>query len=277
MAAELVVEMNNGRVVLPAQIQHREIVMLRSAFALMTCFVVANDATVAKAVEPIDVLDKAITAHGGQEKLATSTSQKMTGKGTIVGPNGEQYGFSATYYFDTPNRFRADYQMAIGDTSLPVVQILDGDQGWMKVGDQTAELTKDQMESFRASLQAHAALRLVPLLDKKKFSLSLVGEIEEDGETLIGITATNKDALDASIYFDAKTYLIAKQEYVSKNFYTGKQALTEMRASHYKKTQGVMLPMQVEYRLDGKKFMAAEFESVELVKQFDASLFAKPE
>ncbi len=249
--------------------------MLRPTLALVVCVSYVNQTRTVHAVEPLDVLNKAIEAHGGKEKLAKHTARKLKCQGTLAGPDGGQFQFSSTYYFDTPNRFRADYQLTVGEATVPIIQIVDGDKGWMKIGDEVAALTKAQMESFKANLRADAALRLVPLLDKT-VNLSLVGEIEDDGNKLTGITATGKDGLDVSIYVDSKTHLIVKQEYPAKDFFTGKQALYELRASKHKATNGVMLPTRLVYSADEKTLTSADVESTEFVDKFDASLFAKP-
>jgi hypothetical protein len=68
----------------------------------------ADDAADAKAT-----VDKAIKAHGGEEKLSKFKGETWTGKGTYYGM-GDGLPFSAHFALQWPERFRMEVEDKVG-------------------------------------------------------------------------------------------------------------------------------------------------------------------
>ena len=148
--------------------------MLRALFVFGIGLVFTSGITMAQAAEPLDVLEKVIAAHGGKETLAKFNARTVTTKG-FVSVGTVKFGYSGTLYFQYPNKYRGEGSMTGGDEMLDILHVVDGKDGWEKEGDRaTDEMNGHMLQSFQRNLQAEYASTLVPLMDEKKYSMSLI-------------------------------------------------------------------------------------------------------
>src|SRR5262249_17219998 len=94
------------------------------------------------------VIDKAIKAQGGADKLERFKAVTFKLKGKVYGMSEAGIPYSGEWTVG-PNRLRADMTVEVMGTSFPIVRIVDGDKGWMRVMDRTTELDKDQLAEAR--------------------------------------------------------------------------------------------------------------------------------
>src|SRR5437660_633980 len=110
----------------------------------------ADDSADARAI-----IDKAIKASGGEEKLAKYKAETFKEKGTYYGMgNGQPY--QGTYQVQLPDQFK----MEIAGVFILVV---DGDKGWMKANGNTMDLTKEQLAEHKNSNYSSWVASLLPL------------------------------------------------------------------------------------------------------------------
>src|SRR5713226_10649572 len=94
----------------------------------------ADDADQARAM-----IDKAIKAIGGEEKLAKFKTHTWKNKGTWYGM-GDGVPYTALYAVSWPDKFRFEVEGGF------MTYVIDGDKGWVQaMGGEAHEFTKDEM------------------------------------------------------------------------------------------------------------------------------------
>ncbi|MFQ5733456.1 MAG: hypothetical protein ACE5KM_16080 [Planctomycetaceae bacterium] len=249
---------------------------MRLLCGMLACVVSAGLTASAQADDAIEVIKKAVQANGGKEKIEKYKAVEMKGTGTVT-TNGMKLEYTGHWWMQYPGKYRIEIETEVNGMAFHIVNVVNGKEGWQKVGDmKTMKLPKVQLETVQTQMKVEHAGTLVPLLDKKKYSVSSVGEVKVKGKKAIGLNVTDKSGLDVNFYFDPKTYMLIKEEYQSKDE-TGKEVTQTVFLSGYKEKDGVPFPTKIEVQHDGKTFVTAEFSEVKVHKSIDDEQFAKPE
>jgi hypothetical protein len=210
----------------------------------------ADDADAARAV-----IDKAIKAAGGEEKLAKFKSHTWKNRGTYYGMGvTDGVPYTANYAVAWPDKFR--FEVEGGFMTL----VLDGDKGWMQAMD----------------LYANGVTTLTPLKDKA-FKLSLTGETKVNDKPALGIKVSHKDHQDVMLYFDKDSGLLVKSERKTKVPEEGNKEVTqETLYGDYQDIEGAKMSLKITILRDGKKFVEGENFDIKPVDKLDDKTFAKP-
>ena len=214
------------------------------------------------------VVDKAIKATGGEEKLARYKAMTWSETGTYYGM-GEGLPYTASYAVQWPDRFRMD----IKDVFL---MVRDGDKGWVKMGGETQELSKEQIAEQKEEHHGGYLTTLLPLKDKA-VTLTPLKEIKVGDRPAVGVKASSKGHRDVSLYFDKQTGLLVKSEVrVKAEEQGGKEVTQESVYADHKEVDGLKVPMKMVITRDGKKFVEATHTELKFPDKLDAKLFSKP-
>jgi hypothetical protein len=215
------------------------------------------------------VIDKAINAAGGEEKLAKAKAQTWKEKGTFYGM-GAGLPYTGTYALQWPDRFRMDIQDVF-------IIVLNGDKGWMRNQGGTQELTGEQLAEQKHRHYAGWVSTVLPLKDPA-FTLSPLAETKVGDKAADGVKVSRKDQRDVKLYFDKGTGLLCKNEYrIKDESQGGKEVTMESFFSDYKDVDGVKIPMKIVVKRDGDQYVEAENTDVKLADKLDDSVFAKPD
>jgi outer membrane lipoprotein-sorting protein len=222
------------------------------------------------------VIDKAVKALGGEEKVAAKKALTFKSKGKFYGL-GEGIDNTGDFSVQAPDKIRMQIDSSVNGMKFTLVVVFDGKQGWTKFNDQTNEMDKDAVEEMKEQMYAGAVEALTPLLKDKGFELSPVGEVKVGSHEAVGIRVSHKGHRDVNLFFDKKTGLLVKSERRVKDQMTGGQEVTEERLmDDYKEAGGVKHPTKVVVKRDGKDYSDNEITDYQLVEQLDDSVFAKP-
>lgn len=230
----------------------------------------ADDADDARAI-----IAKAVKAHGGQANLEKFPATTARFKGTFHGM-GEGIPMTGELNTQGNDRLRVDVEVTVGGMTIRVINILAGDKGWNKLGDQaTAEMTKDELEESRK--QAHTAwvTTLAPLKDKS-FTFATLGEVKINDRPAVGVKVSRKGQRDVDLYFDKQTGLLVITEAMVKLDGSDQEVIEETFPSDYKEVQGTQQAMKFVVKRDGKLYMEGTISEVVLSEKLDPSLFTKP-
>src|SRR5437763_309839 len=88
------------------------------------------------------VLDKAIKALGGEEKLKAVKAATWKSKGTIS-INDNDGTFTSEITAQGLDQLRQDFQLDLNGNKVPGFFILNGDKAWRKFGDSGEQLDKE--------------------------------------------------------------------------------------------------------------------------------------
>lgn len=221
------------------------------------------------------VIDKAIKASGGEAKLAKFKAEVFKGKGKYYGM-GEGIPYTGEWSVQLPGQMCVRIETG-GDMKFTFMRVVNGDKIWLKLGDETkAEDDKDKIAEAKEEGHAAYVATLLPLKDKA-YKLAALGEVKVDGKDAIGVRVSHKGHRDVNLFFDKAKGLLVKSESMVKDDETGgKEVTQESLYSAYKEVNGVMRPMKLVIKRDGKIYVDAEMTEFEMKEKLDDSVFGKP-
>ena len=223
----------------------------------------------------VAILDKALKAAGGEERLAKLTSITSKLKGTSY-DDGEKIPFTSVAYQQGPNRYRIATEMRIQDVRTRELTVHNGGQGWIKVDDdETEAMEPDELREQQEHTHFEWVSMTLAPLKSKEYRLSLVEEIQVDGRPAVGFRVSRQGRRDLRLYFDKETYLQVKCERQTKDE-DGNEVKEELFLGNYKNIDGVQVAMQSRQRWDGKLVFELELTDVKVDAKLDERLFAKP-
>src|SRR5262245_14446353 len=115
--------------------------MTRFLGAVLGTVLVFGPAPAEDAKDAKPILDKAIKALGGEEKLAAVKAAAWKGKGKI-NFGGNESNFNSQVTVEGLDRIRSEFEGDFGGMAVKGALVLNGDKGWRKFGDMTMELDK---------------------------------------------------------------------------------------------------------------------------------------
>jgi len=213
-----------------------------------------------------EIIARAIKAHGGEilEKYKASVSKA---KGRLL-----DLEYTTETAFQWPDRSRTIAESRLGK----FVQVLNGDRGWVKLGDLSRECVKEELDEMREQLNAAQIAHLAVLMDRE-YKLSPLGEEKIDDRPAIGVRVEHRGFRDIRLFFDKENSLLLKMETRIKDpLRGGEEVAAETLYSDYKDVDGVMTAHKVTIKYDGKTYIESEITEVKYSESLDDSVFAKP-
>ncbi|MEJ5166229.1 MAG: pitrilysin family protein [Thermoanaerobaculia bacterium] len=214
----------------------------------------ATEETLSKGFE---ILKKAYLQAGG-EKIDELKIIKLEGKLTTSVPQGNfTMDFTSVNYF--PDKFRMDLKTPMG----LMVQVLNGDIAWMKMGDSYQDLPSSKIKE---DLQRGYFYILKQYKEKKADFQYLK---EENGIDILLVKGLGED-FEVGIDKEGKLNFLRYTGPTQAGF--GK---IEEKFSDFKDIEGIKYPFRVEAVVDGKLFQTIEISSASLLKEIDLKIFEK--
>jgi outer membrane lipoprotein-sorting protein len=228
----------------------------------------ADDASAVRAL-----IDKAVKAQGGEARLAKWPAVTAKLKGTYHGLS-EVVTFTGEFAAQGPDRYKFAIEAEADGQKFRLVEVLNGDKGWVQLDGDTEELDKEDLAEAREEAYGEWVATLVPLKDKA-FTLALLGEVNIDKRPARGITVSSKGHRDVNLYFDKETGLLVKTETRVKDD-GGQEVTEETFLGEYKEVQSTKQATKVTVKRDGKLYLEYEVTDYQLAEKLDDSVFAKP-
>jgi hypothetical protein len=223
------------------------------------------------------LLDRAIKAHGGAEKLDKYLASTMTIKGK-VNVMGQDIDFEGQWSVQLPDRMRNEIELEIMNNKIKQVTVLNKDKGWISALGTTTEMTKEMLDEAREDMHSGSLAGQLTPLTKKGYKLSPLGETKVNGRPAIGMLVQREGSRDFNMYFDKKDGLLVKTEGQSKDFQQGgKEVSREIIYSDYKDYEGMKIASRMQMKQDGKDFLTGEISNVKVIEKLNDDVFTKPE
>jgi len=223
------------------------------------------------------IVDKAVKAMGGEEKLAKLRDMGATskGKGTLHLLGGIPFTMENAVQF--PDKLKIVMDLSVNGMDITTIQVFNGEKFWLNVNGQSLDNLFDDKTLAEVKEQLYQE-RLVGLafLKDKNVELSPLGEVQLDGKPVVGVKIASKGHRDVNLWFDKETGLLTKIENRVVDIQTKEEKSQEKILSDYKDVDGYLRPSKVVINQDGKKFMDVEITDVKLVDKLEDSTFAKP-
>ena len=223
--------------------------------------------------KPLEVLEKAIQARGGEAGLKKLLAVSYRGKG-ISAPGGAVSPFVFRTITALPDRQRneSDYQ-----DGTKFVQVYNRGKGWISINNSVKDNDNDlaAMKSMKDQLYVNRVLTLLPLRDKS-FTLEPLPEQRKEGMMTQGFVVKQKDQPDVSLFFDKETgeLLLSRTRSLDANTLVAHDE--ETFYTRYQTVQGIPFPMRWVIYNDGNKSMELNYEELKFLDKVDDILFVKP-
>lgn len=230
------------------------------------------------------VLDKAIKAAGGADKLNKLARVTCRAKGIAVFPvgSGKEQDISFTASLQGLDQCRLDALTAYNRENFAIAVFkreYKDLEGWLdRPVDIKAGSTLLPGAGFGHDLYAvRLAQWLVPLQDKA-FELSTLGELKVGQRQTVGIKFGHKNGLYLDLFFDKETGLPAKAQMQVPVKIAGVEnvILDEYFFDDYKEFEGIKHCTKFTFHRDGKKRLEVELSDITPQEKFDEKIFAKP-
>jgi hypothetical protein len=220
------------------------------------------------------VLDKAIKALGGEEKLAAVKAATWKAKGKISF-GGSDNEFTMTTTAQGLDHVRSEFAGEFAGSKVKGVSVLSGDKGWRSFADSVDELDKDGVASEKRNLY----LQLVPAtlvpLKGKGFKVEAAGTEKVGGKPAAVLKITGPDGKDFKLFFDEASGLPVKQVAKVVGFMNDEYT-QETTFSDYKDFGGIKKATKVASTRDGEKFIEQEITEFKPLDKVDPKTFAEP-
>ncbi len=224
------------------------------------------------------IIDKAIKAMGGEEKLTKSMKATWKAKGTFHGM-GVPIEYTGEWAMLAPEKSRVQINFEVNNEKAMFVMVYDGKQGWRKfvLGNDAMEMDfgKDELEEAKEGLWSSYVGALVPLKDAKVFTLAPLGEVKVENKPALGVKVSSKGHRDLNLYFDKDSGLLVKSEGRVRNE-GGQEVEQEMFFLEYKEFNGAKSPTKIKINREGKLYVDGETTEYQVVDKFDEKTFTKP-
>jgi hypothetical protein len=224
---------------------------------------------------PQQIVERAIAAHGGKERLARVRSDRVRISGTLHVGGGSAVAFSNETTIQLPTRFKSVVRITVGKREQTVVHLFDGEHAAILVDGTAQPVSSVHIAQMRQTLQLDHVLRLVPLLADSEFHLAAIGEATINGRPAVGIRVTGHGQRDVRLYFDRPSGLLVKSEQTLDGP-AGKDVRHEAYYSGYRDLGGYRRPGKIVAFRDGNKVMEADLISAIPLDHVDPAEFTRP-
>jgi hypothetical protein len=235
------------------------------------------------------ILDNAIKAAGGQDKLAKLNSfalkikRKMTPR-----PDGTALEMAVDIAYDFPDRKRTETTRDVGGTKTTTLQIINGEKTWLSSRGTTREMTAAQAGRSLIEPFTEFPVRQLPLYKGKAYKLMMLGESKVEEKRVLGVKVSSEGKPDAKLFFDKETGLLVKREYELNRAVPAaggarsgddefKPVKVEVIYEDYKEGADIKYPSKITRIQSGRKISEEEVTEFKVVEKFDEKTFAKPE
>jgi hypothetical protein len=242
--------------------------------------------------EPRQVIERAIQAHGGAEKLARARISRCRVEGTvdvfsILGDTDSQltgqlgvntdWDFTGEGVMQLPDKCKQSFTYGfMGIKVLAVTLVVDGEEGWIRSEGKTRRLKEPELREMKAGLQEAYVATLVPLLRDDGYKLTLLDEVKVKGKPAVGVRVKSAEVPAIKLYFDKETGLLVKSERQAYNGATKQDVRQETFYTGYKTIDGVRVATRFVQCWDGKEVVAARITELKYLNKVDEGEFEEP-
>lgn len=217
----------------------------------------------------LEVVEKAIKAHGGTEALNKATTRSRTGEGVVT--IGGETRLTTEEIVQFPDRCRVVLELQQRNR---IILVLNGDKGWTQAGGTTQEMAKTALKEKQEELYVWWLMNLTPLV-KDEFQLKPLADVKVHDSDASVVGVSRKDSPDVRLFFDKKSGLLVKIARRAKE--SGLVVNKEYFFSDHKEFDGVKMPTKEIVLLNGTvKMSDFKFDNYKVLSRVEDKVFEKP-
>ena len=220
------------------------------------------------------VLDKAVKALGGEEKLSKVKAFTTKAKGT-VSFEGNDNPFTGETTIQGLDKFRSEFEGEFNGNRFKGVTVLNGDRAWRRFGDDAMSLDGDALANEKRVVYLQLVPVLILPLKGKDFKVESAPEEKVDDKPAAVVKATGPDGKEFTLYFDKESGLPVKQTATVAGF-RGGEFTQETTYHDYKDFDGLKKATKTRSTRDGQRFVDAEVTEFKVVDDVAPETFSEP-
>jgi outer membrane lipoprotein-sorting protein len=216
------------------------------------------------------IVDKAIKALGGEDKLSKIDAFSSKSKGTVVfGGNESETTTEST--FKGLDHARREF----GNDQFHGVIVFDGDKGWRKFGDNSSSIDGDAVANEKRTIYLSVIPITIVPLKTSAFKCETAGEDKVGDKPAVVLKITGPDGKDFTLAFDKESGLPVKQVAKVMGF-QNMEFTMETTFSDYKDFGGIKKATKIVAKRDGEKFQEMEVTEFKVLDKVEADTFSEP-
>jgi hypothetical protein len=216
------------------------------------------------------ILDKAIAALGGEEKLGKVQAYSWKSKGTVVF-NGNENEMNNEVTVKGLDHFRREF----GNDQFHGVVVIAGDKGWRKFGEETREIEGDALANEKRGIYLHVVPTTLVPLKGNGFKVEAKGEDKVGDKLAAVLKIIGPDGKDFTLFLDKESGMPVKQVAKVVGF-QGQEYTQETTFGDYKDYGGIKKATKIEVKRDGEKFQDMDLTEFKILDKVDADAFTEP-
>lgn len=222
------------------------------------------------------ILEKAVKAHGGKEKLAVQRSMYLRNQGTLDVPGVGELKFSQETWLQDTGKMKDQMQLDVNGMQINVTTVYNGEKIWISAAGNKMELDQEVYGKELKEMNHVTKVMRLAFVGDKDCETSIVGETKVEGRPAVGVRLAVKGHKDVTLYIDKETNLIVRLDRIALDSQTMQDVPEERIIKEYQEVNGVKTAKKIVINRDGKKFMEAEVLEVKFLDKIDDSEFAMP-
>jgi len=223
--------------------------------------------------KPEQIIDKAIRAHGGEDRLAGLSGFSL--KERLVYEKGPTWSFEEKA--DVPLRYRSEMKSGPEGKNRSVI-VINGDHGWLKRGNEAEPYPPTFLDTMRKNtipyLGPRSILRLRARQKNPHCQFSAAGECTIDGHQAVGLRMKLEGGPQQTWFFDKESGLLLRTESRTANF-EGEETVTVTTYEDYQTFDGFAMARKESTLRDGKPSSTRELIEFKVATPSEEA-FSKP-
>ena len=220
------------------------------------------------------VVEKAVQALGGEEKLARAKAFHFQAQGKIV-LNGNEYDGTFEATIDGLERRRMEFDGDAGGMSFKVVSIVNKNRAWRHYFDMALPLNAHLVANERRLLYIQQCQTTLAPLKGTDFKMELAGEEKLNDRAATILKITGPDGKDFKLWFDKESGLPVKMEARVLGLQE-QEVLQETFLSDYQTADGIRYAGKIEIKREGQPYATQRITSFNIVEKPNGALFDEP-
>jgi hypothetical protein len=227
-----------------------------------------------RAADATAILDKAIQALGGEEKLSKAKAVSWKAKGTISF-NGSDNAITTQSTVQGLDNARQEFEGDFGGNMVKAITVVAGEKGWRRFGEDSMELDKGSIADERRRVYLMTIPTTILPLKGKEFKVEAIADETVAGKPQAGVKVTPPDGKEFSLFFDKESGLPVRLVARVAGF-MGDEYTQETTFSDYQEMAGIKKATKVQSKRDGEKFLDTQITEFKVLETVDPKTFAEP-
>ena len=260
----------------PIHSERAKVVSLLALSCVMTLVTgMPGPARAADTKDATPILDSAIKALGGEEKLGKVKAASWKSSGTITFQGSDNQA-SSQFFVQGLDHFRQEFEGDFGGNMIKGVTVVAGDKGWRGFGGNNMAMDKSAIaDTKRTAYLIWVPITILPL-KSADFKVETIAEQTIGGKPAVGVKATAPDGKEFNLYFDKESSLPVRLVAKVTGF-MGDEFTQETTFSDYQEIAGIKKATKLSSKRDGEKFIDQQITDFKVLDPIDAKLFAEPQ